>query len=53
VESAPVNVISGPDLLLRPSRATFVRLQGRHMSETSPFDGKRTIGSAAFEHDLI
>jgi hypothetical protein len=51
-----INVVStGPDLLLRPGESTLLRLAARYTYshyETSPFDGKRTLGIATVGHDL-
>jgi hypothetical protein len=51
-----VNVLStGPDLLLRPSDNTFVRLGGRYDLvdyQTSPFNSHRVLGTASIGDDL-
>jgi len=51
-----VNVFStGPDLTLRPSYSTFVKLDARYSQisyQTSPFDGHNLVGSAAVGRQL-
>lgn len=51
-----INVVStGPEVVLRPGEAMFLRLSARYgysYYETSPFDSKRTLGVATIGRDL-
>jgi hypothetical protein len=51
-----INVVStGPEVVLRPGAAVFLRLNARYAYsyyETSPFDSKRTLGIATIGRDL-
>jgi hypothetical protein len=51
-----INVVStGPEVVLRPGQAVFLRLNARYAYsyyESSPFDSKRTLGTATIGRDL-
>ncbi|MDB6092085.1 MAG: hypothetical protein JWN85_4869 [Gammaproteobacteria bacterium] len=51
-----INVVStGPEIVLRPGQAIFLRLNARYAYsyyESSPFDSKRTLGTATIGRDL-